>query len=196
MKKITTVLVIISMVISFFACKEQCEKDNTGELTIVNKTERAIWFDVTEGSSTNENRLVQSGAKTTYTMPNTKVKIWASHTNVDSMFFMVKTQVVARCEEIVYETSAQACKLTQSIDTVTITNNTGFDGVINLQVQNGYPEFQGEVTLANGASHSYYNVNVGSGVMNYIITVNGVMRKSANIEIAACDPEFRYTWNP
>ncbi len=194
MKKIVSMLVFVVLILGLNSCKEQCEKDNTGEITIVNNSEQALWFDVTEGSSTNENRLVEAGATTTYTMPNIKVKVWASFTNEDAKFVKLKEMGVARCEEVKYNTFSKACLFMQSVDTITIVNNTGQSAQFNLWV-NGGPGFQGEVSLSSAQTHSWRNVHIGSGSIRFqrIIGVDTLMTN--NITVAACMSEYTHTWN-
>ncbi len=190
MRKLFVVFFAVAVAASFTSCKEQCEKDNTGEITVENKTERALWFDVRSGSSTNEIKKIEAGSSATYTMTPATLKVVASLDNEE--FIEIGTKTLAQCGKETFTTGTQACSIFEVTD-VTVNNNTGYSGTIDVYVYGGVG-YLGEVYLSNGQSHTYTDVPIGSGSIDFEITIAGTWFWSNIYSFSACTP-FTFTWN-
>lgn len=122
MKRVFIFLTAAALVISFASCKEACERNQTGDVTVTNNTDVALWFDVAEVGDEyeNENRMLNPGTSTTYAMPDGSVNIWVSETNVTADFEKFDILNVSQCETTSY--SLEECAWYAEGD-VTISNS-------------------------------------------------------------------------
>ena len=200
MKKLLLLAATALVMTSFSSCIEEkeCEKNNTGDVIVTNNTDETLWFDVTgEDGTTTENRSLQPGASSTYTIPAGTAKIWASYTNENDYFTLVSSQSLSQCEVIDFQTPSRTCELFQTTD-ITVVNNTGEDLYFDVwiydqtQAEEGY--YLGDQFIVNGNEYTYYDVYIADGLVNFEFKYGDTWYASdKNDEISACTP-FTFTW--
>lgn len=199
MKKLLIFLVAASLAFSFTSCMEECEKDKTADVIITNNTGEDLWFDVTgDDNQTTENRFIQKGASSTYTIPAGNVKVWASHVNDNNEFFLIESKTLAQCETDNYS-APQLCTIFPNTTHITIKNQIGIDTEFDVwiydenETSGGF--YLGEVLIASGEQYTYANIPIGDGWANFEFLYEGDWYASTDdYEINACTP-FEFTWN-
>jgi len=199
MRKLLLFAATAIVMANFTSCKDEpCKKNNTGDVIITNNTEATLWFDVTgDDRATTENRLLESGASTTYTMPAETIKVWTSYTESNEDFILIHTQALPQCEIIDYRTPSQTCELFQTTD-ITIVNETGdnlYFGVwIYDETQENGGFFLEDQYIANGDEYTHYDVYIGDGWASFEYKFEDTWYSTDDdYEINACTP-FTFTW--
>ncbi len=198
MKKLLIFIVTAALAISFTSCTEECEKNKTGDVIITNNTGEDLWFDITgDDNQTTENRFIQKGSISTYTVPAGNIKIWASHVNVNDEFFLIESKTLSQCETDNYS-APQLCTLFPNTTHIIIENETGYGLYFDVWIydethtDDGY--YLGEVFIETGEQYTYANVAIGDGWANFEYYVNDTWYMTDNdYEINACTP-FTFTW--
>ncbi len=171
MKKLFSILVVAVVVFSFSSCTEDCEKNNTGEVEIYNRTETNLYFDVTgSNEATYEQREVVAASSTRYKeVPAGEIKILGSFTNEKKDFIVLDNRILKQCGSESYTTATESCQLFNVSD-ITVNNYDDYPWVIDVFVStdahgNGF--YLGEKHLASGQNHTYKNVDVGFGLIAF-----------------------------
>lgn len=179
---------------------EDCEKFITGEITIVNDVDIALWFDAVKDGSLdeNENRRVQSGASTTYNMPAGKVDVWVSHVNDMEEFWLAETVTVKQCETEIY--TLEECYYYYDTE-VTVVNEYDFPITTRIWVDLGddtgvyYPDEDG-VDIESNSSHIFPYVPIGEGRIQFDWNTGEDWNyHEVWYDIYPCEP-FQFTWTP
>jgi len=136
LKTIFAIFAIIVMTIGLSSCggkkanKPDCEKNNTADVVVTNNSDFLLHVDVVYNSAdTNEDRTLQKGASTTYTMKVGTVYIQASGPNDYVDNYWVE-------ENYVSETNHPGTQLTQcqiynkSWTNTNAISGKGFNGVV------------------------------------------------------------------
>jgi hypothetical protein len=159
MKKLVSSIVIVAALFCLNSCKELCEKNNTGDLTIFNNTSIPVVFDIEASGATFDYRTVPAGGSTTYTIPSGYVTVNAAM-NTSSDFYEVAYIKLARCAEETYSSPTQICSMFD-LTQVTIINNTSWNLYFKLWIS-GVGDLN-QVFIYSGSSYTYTNVPVGNG---------------------------------
>ena len=189
MKKFTYLLLASSLIVTLNSCFEECVINDTGEVIITNETNSSLWFDVTVGNTTNENRLVEAGGTTTYLMTSGNVKIWASLTSNDDDFIVVSDETVTQCGTTYYYTPTKVCQIFNTTGVV-IVNNTGISTYFDLEVESTWIL---EVYIPSNGSYTYNNVTPGTA--RTAVETDWGWVFSEEFTLTECVP-FTFTWNP
>ena len=182
---------------SIYSCEiappevKECEENNTGDVTITNNTDMSLYFDVTgEDGNTTENRLIESGKSTTYTIPAGTVKIWASRTNENDDFVLVNTQYLAQCDEIDYQSPSETCELFNVTD-VKIINNTG--EIIWVDIKQGDYSY-GKIMMYINDHDYYFDVDVSEKISIGATFNDNDWKWHSDVTLTACR-QLNFTWN-
>ncbi len=200
MRKILLFAATALVMTNFSSCKEEpCKKNNTGDVIITNNTNETLWFDVTGNDElTTENRSLNPGLSTTYTIPKGTANIWASYINDNDYFMLVSSQSLAQCGVINFQTPSRTCELFQTTD-ITIINNTGEDKYFGVWIYDETQENEGflleDQYIASGKEYTYYDVYIGDGWASFEFKDGDTWyATNDDYEIYACKP-FTFTWN-
>lgn len=177
---------------------EECEKNKTADVIITNNTGEDLWFDVTgDDNQTTENRFIQKGSISTYTVPAGNIKVWASHVNNNDEFFLIESKTLSQCETDNYS-APQLCTLFPNTTHIIVKNNTGVDTQFNVWIYDenetygGY--YLGKVFIKSGEQYTYANVDIEDGWANFEIEWNdNWLMSDDDYQITACTP-FTFTW--
>lgn len=199
MKKLVSIIAMLTIVAFFNSCKEKCEKDKTGDITVTNNTETTLWFDVTDDTgNTNENRQLATGSSTTYTMSPGSIIIWASFTNNNSEFINIEDMELLQCATENYATEPETCSIFY-LTNVMVVNNTGVTRTVKVEVTDfnylgeQIEYFLDEQTIVNGASYTYTNVPAISAVF-WIKDGSDWYYIDSSYTLNACQL-FTFTWD-
>ncbi len=199
MKKLFSIVVVVVVAFSFASCTEDCEKNNTGEVEIYNRTEANLYFDVTGTNEvTFEQREVAAASSTRYkAIPAGEIKILGSFTNVKKDFVVLDNRILKQCGSESYTTVTESCQLFKVSD-ITVNNYDDYPWVIDVFVTtnaHGDGFYLGEKYLTSGQSHTYKNVDVGFGLIALGINLGGGIGWYWDgwYIFEVCKP-FTYTW--
>ncbi len=190
MKKVFSIISVIVFASFFSSCLEQCEIDDTADITIQNNTEKSLWFDVREFSyTTNEVRSISAGSSTKYTVPSGSVSIFASETSSTSGFVNVGSITLLQCSEDSFVTATQSCALFDKTD-IKVINNAGF--TIRIDVWLTGVGFLGEHYVGHGQSYTYQNVSASNAEF-WAHNGSYWTWSDQTYNLTACQ-EFTFTW--
>ena len=146
--------------------KEACEKNNTGEITVVNTANQKIVVDVLYNSTdnVNEERILEEGASTIYTIPVGTGSIFAK-TETAEWGDEVAVKTVIQCETTSYSVTPRdvyrlPC-VTNNTGDITVMNTTDYRIVVDVKHNTNTNE---ERILEEGASTTY-TIPVGAGLI-------------------------------
>jgi hypothetical protein len=165
MKKILSMVALAATAALMSSCvieeQKECEKNKTGEITVVNANPFAIQVDVinSETGALNEIRPLAANESTTYTMAAGKqatiqVKP-AGWTWTD-----VGYRTPVECGTETYSWEYCNFRTNSYAKLVSIKNNTGYKSVVDIGY--GSQQWAGEIILENNETAYYYNVRAGN----------------------------------
>ena len=197
MKKTLILLTMTAMLFGMNSCKEECEKNNTGELTIENKvTDVSMWFKYRMKGEQNYSTpfTLATDESKLFTVPAGTYNIsFSPDGKEDSYYTQTSVEIkVPRCGSQTYSTPAKRACEWIGLTHIKIVNNVGFSTKFDVSVADDY--FLGEVTIAHGSSYTYQNIDLeGNRVRFWVHNGEAWFYTPTTYSLPYC--EYTFTWN-
>jgi hypothetical protein len=199
MKKILSMVALAATAALMSSCvieeQKECEKNKTGEITVVNANPFAIQVDVinSETGALNEIRSLAANESTTYTMAaGVQATIQVKPTGWLWTNVAYRTPVECGTETYSWEFCNYGTNSYAKL--VTVKNNTGYSMIVDVYSYTS-SSFAGELSLTTGQTGYYYNVRSGNFKVWGKYTGGSWFYTTSTYSVNTCGT-FDFTWSP
>lgn len=166
--------------------EKECEKNNTGELSLINTKNHACVVDLRGQSGSFLIVPVQAGStlKIPMAIPVGTVTIWVQQSTA-AEYFQVGTQAISQCSESTFSISFNDCEYEEK-GTLTVTNP--FNITLNVDVRYGNSALENSPFQLDYQGSQQITLNAGE-VSIWIKTTTSEWEKIGNKTIVKCTDE-------